>query len=381
LVQQERVVVASQFSQVMPSEGQVPLSNPVPMLLRACRGEPLDRPPVWMMRQAGRYMAEYQAVRKRVSFLELCKTPEIAVEVTLQPLQAFGFDASIIFSDILIPLEAMGMPLVFTDAKGPQLPEPIRSQADYERLQDFDPTEKTGFLLEALRMMRRELQTTPDVALLGFAGAPWTLAAYAIEGESWKQGMNTKAMRYREPQLLHTLLERLSRMLIDYLSAQIEAGAQAVQLFDTWGGMLAKSDYETFAAAYQRQVIQGVKARHPEVPVILFVKNSRGLIPAMAMTGAEVLSIDDLTPLDEARLLATQTTGHRPVVLQGNLDPVALATASPDILTESVEAIIRQGGRHGFIFNLGHGILPPTPVENVRHVVQTVQNWSWTARS
>ncbi len=342
-----------------------------PLLLRALKGETLERPPIWMMRQAGRYMPQYQAVRKRHSFLEICHTPEVAVEVTLQPLQQFGFDASIIFSDILIPLQAMGLELAFTDEKGPQFANPIRQVDELKRLHSFDPVTDCDFLMKSLQLMRRELEHT-GIALIGFAGAPWTLASYALEGCSWKTGRFSKQWLFEQPEALHQLLATITAMVIDYCDAQIQAGAQVIQLFDTWAGNVPTAYYQAFVQTYQGQVIDALKVKHPTVPVILFVKHSRGLLPTMASLNADAFSIDELTTLTDARSLFAKDT-----VLQGNLDSTALFMSDKAKLKALTEATITQGGRSHYVFNLGHGVLPQTPTENVALVVDTVKNWRW----
>lgn len=341
-----------------------PYTSSVPRLVRACHREVLDRPPVWLMRQAGRYMPEYLAMRQKYSFLELCKTPDAAVEVTMQPIRAFGMDAAIIFSDILIPPEAMGMEVVFGDG-GPQFPNPLRTPADIERLSIPDPNEKTGFVLEILRQMRQELTAYPDTALIGFAGAPWTLATYMIEGGGSRNFTHIKTLMYESPALLHRLLDKLSQVIVLYLNAQIEAGAQAVQLFDTWGGILGEAEYREFILPYHQQIIS--QLHRDQAPVILFVNHSRGLLPLLAEAGPDVVSIDTTTSLQDARELVGSG-----FALQGNLDSNALFV-SPDALKPLVQETLRQGGKQGYIFNLGHGILPKTPVENVRLLVQWVK--------
>lgn len=343
--------------------------NPVltPRLVRACRHEMLDRPPVWLMRQAGRYMAEYRAVRERVSFLDLCKNPELAAEVSLQPFRAFGMDAVIMFCDILIPPEAMGMTVDFAD-KGPQFSAPLRTKADIDKLVVPDPAESMGFVMDLLRRLRVELADSPDVALIGFAGAPWTLASYMIEGGVSKNFAHLKSLMYNDPQLLHQLLDKLARTVTAYLNAQIEAGAQVVQLFDTWGGILDETGYREFIQPYEQQVIEGLNRE--KAPVILYVNGSHHLLEAMAETGADCISLDWLTPLSEAR----RRLGEN-IVLQGNLDPIALL-AKPDVLEPMVRAQIAEGGCQNYIVNVGHGLIPQTPPENVRLLVDTVKNWS-----
>jgi uroporphyrinogen decarboxylase len=340
-----------------------------PLLLQAFSGYAMKRPPIWMMRQAGRYMHEYQAVRKHYSFLDICKTPEVAVEVTLQPLRAFGFDASIIFSDILIPLEAMGLELSFTDSHGPAFANPLRSKEDVARFHLFDVAEHCGFLGTALNMMRRELDHT-DTTLIGFAGAPWTLASYALEGRSWKTGRYSKALLLENPALLHTILQRITDMIVPYLCYQVEQGAQVLQLFDTWGGLVPTPYLQEFVLDYQEQVMDRVKAECPTTPIVLFMKNSRGILPLLHASQADALSIDDLTPLSEARAILGNTR-----TLQGNLDSTFLFAENAPALVNETRRILHEGGHGHFIFNLGHGILPQTPREHVRLVVDTVKTW------
>ncbi len=335
-----------------------------PRLVRACRQESLDRPPVWLMRQAGRYMPEYRAIREKVSFLQLCHTPDLAVEVSLQPYHAFGMDGVIMFSDILIPPEAMGMEVVFGDA-GPTFPNPIQNAADVDRLIIPDPVEKTGFVMQILRQLRDELRSDPNTALIGFAGSPWTLATYMIEGGGSKHFAKIKGLMYENPELLHRLLGKLTETITLYLNAQIEAGAQVVQLFDTWGGILSAEEYRRFILPYHQQIISNLKRE--QAPVILYVNNSRGLLPLLAEAAPDVISVDSLTSLSQAR----EIVGPR-FALQGNLEPTALFS-KPETLAPMVKTLIAEGGNKGYIFNLGHGILPPTPVENVRLLVNLVK--------
>lgn len=341
-------------------------SATAPRLVRAARRETLDRPPVWLMRQAGRYMPEYRAMRERYSFLELCHTPSAAVEVSLQPYHAFGMDGVIMFSDILIPPEAMGMEVVFGDG-GPSFPHPLQSRADIDRLIIPDPVEKTGFVMEILRQLRQELSGDPHTALIGFAGAPWTLATYMIEGGGSKNFAKIKGMMAEQPEALHALLDKLSKTIVLYLNAQIEAGAQVVQLFDTWGGILSAEEYRQFILPYHQQIIS--QLQREQAPVILYVNNSRGLLPLLAEAGPDVISVDALTSITEARRLVGPQ-----YALQGNLEPTLLF-AKPEVLAPKVQALVAEGqaAGPGYLFNLGHGILPPTPVENVRLLVNTVK--------
>ncbi|MGE0199916.1 MAG: uroporphyrinogen decarboxylase [Candidatus Melainabacteria bacterium] len=334
-----------------------------PRLVRACRNEKLDRPPVWLMRQAGRYMAEYQAVRGEVTFLELCKTPDLAAEVSMQPFRAFGMDAVIVFSDILTIPEAMGLPLTFTD-HGPVFPEPLRHVDQLTSLKQPDPTRDLDFIMATLSQLRTRLSDHPDTALIGFSGAPWTLATYMIEGGTSRNFTRIKQWAYDQPEALHRLMARLSDTIALYLNAQIDAGAQVVQLFDTWAGILPEAMYREFVLPYHQQILAQLNRK--DAPAVLFVNNSRGLLPVIAEARPDVISIDATTCLSDAR----QLTGGLP--LQGNLDANALF-AQPTVLKTLVEDTLRQGGNQGYVFNLGHGVLPQTSVENVRLLVDTVK--------
>ncbi|HEY9746484.1 MAG TPA: uroporphyrinogen decarboxylase [Oculatellaceae cyanobacterium] len=336
-----------------------------PRLVRACKKEMLDRPPVWLMRQAGRYMPEYRAIREKIGFLDSCKMPNVAAEISLQPYRAFGMDAVIMFSDILIPPEAMGMEVVFGNG-GPHFPNPLQSAADVERLIIPDPVEKTGFVMDLLRKLRAELANDPETALIGFAGAPWTLATYMVEGGGSRNFAKIKGLMYENPALLHRLLAKLTETITLYLNAQIEAGAQVVQLFDTWGGILSEAEYREFILPYHQQILTQLKRE--QAPAILYVNNSRGLLPVIAEAKPDVVSVDSTTSITQAR----QLLGEQ-FALQGNLDPTALFV-SPETLTPMVNALIAEGGNQGYIFNLGHGILQHTPVENVRLLVNLVKN-------
>ncbi|MBE7558264.1 uroporphyrinogen decarboxylase [bacterium] len=328
----------------------------------ALAGRPVDRPPVWMMRQAGRYLPEYQAVRARYDFLTLCRTPEAAAEVSLQPLRILDVDAVIVFNDIVTPMEAMGTPVVFTD-KGPKLTEAIHDRAALDRFRpaSFDHDEP---VFHTLALLRRELG--PDVPLLGFAGAPFTLAAYAIEGALSRNLEVVKAMRWREPGLLHEILARLADTVADYLRIQIEAGADLVQLFDTWAGALSLPDYHEFALRYQKYVVQ--KIRPLGAPIALYVNGSAPLLREMVDAGVDVLSVDWRLPLPDVR----RVVGDE-VVLQGNLDPATLF-AAPQMVREETRAMLAGAANNArYIANLGHGILPGTPVESVRAFVAAVR--------
>jgi len=331
------------------------------LFLRACRGESVPRVPVWMMRQAGRYLPEYREIRAKHAFLEVCKTPELAVEVSLQPFRRLGVDAIIVFSDILIPAEAMGLKLELGDT-GPNLPQPVRTRADVERLRLFDPETETGFLPEAIRRIVREVGG--DVPVLGFAAAPWTLACYMVEGRAQEGFATAKSFLYREPKLFRDLLHRIAQATIPYLEAQIAAGAAAVQLFDTWSGELDLGDYEEFALPATQEIISGLGGN---VPVIYYTKASSHLLSAVARSGANVLSVDWRVNLRELR----DELGSL-IALQGNVDPAVLFGPQEKIRSVTQETIFALRGE-GHILNLGHGILQNTPVENAKLFIETAQ--------
>lgn len=339
----------------------MPLKND--LLVRAARRQPVERTPVWMMRQAGRYLPEYRAVRKDLPFLTLCKTVDLAVEVSLQPLRILGVDAVIMFSDILIPVEAMGLEVQLTEKVGPKMPNPIRSAADVEALRVPDPVETMPFVYDIIRTLKREIADA--VPLLGFAGAPWTLAAYMIEGGSSKNYHLIKSLMYSEPAVFHRLMEKLADTQALYLKAQIEAGIDALQLFDSWAGELSPEDFATFALPYIQRVFEQVGS---VVPRILYVNGSAHLLEGMAASGAEVLSIDWRTDLAEA---VRRTNGR--VALQGNLDPCRLLGPREEIVRGVEDIRAKAKAAPGHIMNLGHGILPPTPVENARTFIAAAQ--------
>ena len=336
--------------------------------LRACRGLPVDRTPVWFMRQAGRYMPEYRAIRARHSLLEICAQPELAAEVTLQPVRALGVDAAILFADILLPLVPLGIDLEFAAGEGPVIHNPIRTAADVAALRPVAVDESLASVLETVRLVRRELDgRTP---LIGFAGAPFTLASYLIEGGSSRSFLRTKQMMYGDPAAWHALLGKLAALVSDYLAAQARAGAQALQLFDSWAGALSPDDYEEYVLPHSRRVLGSLAGAG--VPLIHFGVDTASLLPLMAQAGGDVIGLDWRTPLDWGW---RQAGGEHAV--QGNLDPAALFAPRP-VLDRRVRRVLEQaGGRPGHIFNLGHGILPETPVDNVRAVVELVHEYSW----
>jgi uroporphyrinogen decarboxylase len=331
--------------------------------LRACRREPVDCTPVWFMRQAGRYLPEYQEVRAGHSILEVCKTPDLAVEVTLQPVRRFAVDAAIIFADILLPLEPMGLSLEFAAGEGPVIANPVRSAADVAALGSARPEADLGFVLESIRQARAAL--AGEVPLIGFAGAPFTLASYAIEGGGSRNYVETKRLMYREPDAWHDLMGRLADAVADFVVAQVAAGAQAVQIFDSWVGALSPDDYAEYARPYTQRIFAALAGSG--VPRIHFGTGASTLLPLMAGAGCDVIGLDWRIPLDEGWAAA----GHD-LAVQGNLDPVVLCAPEPEIERRVLDVVKRADGRPGHIFNLGHGILPSTPIDNVKAVVEHV---------
>ena len=333
--------------------------------MRACRREPVPYTPVWLMRQAGRYMESYRQVRARVSFLDLCKTPDLAAEVTVDAVERLGVDAAIIFADILLILEPMGMQLEFSAGDGPVLHNPLQTAADVERLREVDAAESLPFVTQAVRAARATLP--PDLPLIGFAGAPFTLASYMIEGGSSRHYTRTKQFMYTQPQAWHALMALLSRNAARYLNAQATAGAQVVQLFDSWVGNLSPADYRAFVLPHSREVITSVA---PGVPVIHSGTGTSALLELMREAGGDVISVDFRVELDDAwRRLGD-------VGIQGNLDPAVLYAKRPYIRRRAQEILRQAAGRAGHVFNLGHGILPTTPVDNVRALVDDVHELS-----
>lgn len=338
------------------------------LFLRACRRQPVERTPVWMMRQAGRYLPEYRAIRATTDFLTLCKTPELASEVSIQPVDIVGVDACIIFSDILVVPEAMGMKLFIEEGKGgPRFPNPIRSGGDIDRLKVPDPEKELKFVLDAVRLTRKSLGGR--VPLIGFAGSPWTLATYMVEGKGSKNFRYIKEMIYASPKEAHRLLEKLARTVAAYLNAKIEAGAQAVQIFDTWGGILPPDEFREFSLRYIQQVLQLLN--RSDSPVIVFCKDCNHSLEAIANCGPDVVALDWTIDIGKARMMVGSD-----VALQGNLDPTLLY-APPERIREGVRRILEKYGKgSGHIFNLGHGILPDVPVEHARAFVQAVKEES-----
>jgi uroporphyrinogen decarboxylase len=336
--------------------------------LRALSRQPVDRTPVWMMRQAGRYLPEYRATRARAgSFLQLCKAPDMACEVTLQPLERYPLDAAILFSDILTVPDAMGLGLHFEEGEGPRFKRTIARDADVAALATPDMETELGYVMDAVRLIRRELDGR--VPLIGFAGSPWTVATYMVEGGTSKNFSRIKGMLYDKPALLHQLLERVTRTTIDYLNAQVAAGAQAVMVFDTWGSILTPKTYHSFSLDYMQRIVDGVtrEADGRKVPVVLFTKGGGPWLEAMAATGCDALGVDWTTDIGEARA----RVGDR-VALQGNLDPAVLY-ASPEVIREEVRQVLESyGPGPGHVFNLGHGIHPEVRPEHAGAMIQAV---------
>ncbi len=333
------------------------------LFLRACRCEPVERPPIWIMRQAGRYLPEYREVRAEVDFVTLCKTPELAARVTLQPIDRFGFDAAILFSDILVLAEPLGFEIDFNP--GPVLNEPARDAARIDRIPDADPRESLGYVYEAVKILRQELGGRAP--LIGFAAAPFTLYAYLVEGGGSKNFDHAKALFFSDPQAAHRLLDKIARATQTHLAAQIAAGAQAVQLFDSWAGLLGPELYDEFALRYVQPIVASL--RELNVPVIYFALNAAHLSESVARSGADVIGVDWRTPLDRA---ARQLGGS--FCLQGNLDPCVLFAPAAEVKRQT-EAVLATGkDLPGHVFNLGHGILPRTPISAVETVVETVRN-------
>ena len=334
--------------------------------LRACRREPTEYTPIWLMRQAGRYMKEYRTLRKKYSFLEMCKNPELAAQVTLQPIEKFKLDAAIIFSDILVPLEPMGVEFEFGKEGGPVFHHPLRQIEDIEKLRMIEPEEELPFLMKAIQIVRKELEG--KIPLIGFSGAPFTLASYIIEGGHSKNYILTKSLMFQDRPTWDALMEKISEVLIRYLNAQIRSGVQALQLFDSWVGCLSPGDYEKYILPYSQKVIKGVSKK---VPLIHFATSSTALLDLMRQAGGDVIGVDWRINISEA----WARLGYD-VAIQGNLDPVVLC-GPVDLIEKEVKRILDSvAGRPGYIFNLGHGILPNTPVDHVAFLVETVHQYS-----
>jgi uroporphyrinogen decarboxylase len=331
----------------------------LPLLLRVARGEVLERPPVWMMRQAGRYMKVYRDLRDQYpSFRERSENPDLAIEISLQPWRAFQPDGVIMFSDILTPLPGIGIPFDIIESKGPIIDPPIRTQEQVDQLHPLNPEESLPFIKTILQTLRQEVGNKSTV--LGFVGSPWTLAAYAIEGKSSKDYSNIKRMAFSQPDLLHQFLSKIADAIAVYVRYQIDCGAQVVQLFDSWAGNLSPQDYEVFALPYQQQIVKQVKETHPDTPLILYISGSAGVLELMGKSGVDIVSVDWTVDMADAR----RRLGPR-MKVQGNIDPGVLF-GSQKFIGERIDDTVKKAGIGGHILNLGHGVLVGTPEENVR---------------
>jgi uroporphyrinogen decarboxylase len=347
------------------------LTSSTPHLLRAARGEIVNRPPVWMMRQAGRYMKAYRDLREKYpSFRQRSEIPEVAIEVSLQPWKAFQPDGVILFSDIVTPLPGIGIDMDVAEGKGPVIENPIRTQEQVDNLYSLQPEESLPFIKTILQALREEVGNRSTV--LGFVGAPWTLAAYVVEGKGSKTYSIIKNMAFSEPAILHQLLTKLSDSIATYVRYQIDCGAQVVQMFDSWAGQLSPQDYETFALPYQKRVFEQVKQTHPDTPLILLVSGSAGLLERMSQSGADIINVDWNVDMADAR----RRLGKE-MKVQGNLDPGVLF-GSKQFITDRIHDTVRKAGNWGHILNLGHGVLPTTPEENVAHFFETAKQLDMT---
>ncbi len=335
------------------------------LLLRTLAGDLVERPPVWMMRQAGRFLPEYRVLREKYSFFERCQRPELACEITLQPIDILGVDAAILFSDILVVPQAMGMEVQLIESQGPLLPQPIKNQDDLKRIQIPDVDDKLSYVFEAIKLIKKELDGR--VPLIGFAGAPWTLLCYMVQGKGSKTFDEAKGFCYKDPETAHQLLQMITDTTIEYLKKQVEAGADVIQIFDSWGGLLGPGDFEEISLRYIRQIVQAIKDR---APVIVFAKGAWSSLGSMSDIGASALGIDwCITPS-----MAREFAGPG-VTLQGNFDPAKLLSPIPTIEKE-IKKMLEDFGGQRHIANLGHGILPNIPVDHAKAFVDTVKQWS-----
>jgi uroporphyrinogen decarboxylase len=342
------------------------VSTNEPLLLRAARGEQVERPPVWMMRQAGRYMKAYRDLREKYpSFRQRSEIPDVAIEVSLQPWRAFQPDGVILFSDIVTPLPGLGIDMDIAEGKGPIIHSPIRTQEQIDKLRPLEAEESLPFIKTILQSLRQEVGNQSTV--LGFVGAPWTLAAYAVEGKGSKTYSIIKNMAFSNSPVLHQLLTKLAEAIATYVRYQIDCGAQVVQMFDSWAGQLSPQDYEVFALPYQRMVFEQVKQTHPDTPLILLVSGSAGVLERMAKSGADIISVDWTVDMADARARLGKN-----MKVQGNLDPGVLF-GSKEFIRERIYDTVKKAGNKGHILNLGHGVLPETPEDNVRFFFETAK--------
>jgi uroporphyrinogen decarboxylase len=345
-------------------------NNETPLLLRVARGEKADRPPVWMMRQAGRYMKVYRDLRdKYPSFRDRSEKADLAIEISLQPWRAFEPDGVIMFSDILTPLPGIGITFDIIESKGPIIDDPIRTQAQIDKIHDLDPESALPFIKTILNTLRQEVGNKSTV--LGFVGAPWTLAAYAIEGKGSKSYSNIKSMAFSQPAMLHQFLSKIASAIATYICYQIDCGAQVIQMFDSWAGELSPQDYEIFALPYHQQVFNKVKQTYPDTPLILYISGSAGVLERMGKSGADIVSVDWTVDMAEARQRLGQS-----MKVQGNMDPGCLF-GSQDFIKTRIFDTIKKAGNEGHIMNLGHGVLVGTPEDNVRCFFETVKAYRY----
>jgi uroporphyrinogen decarboxylase len=349
---------------VQAPSGRLAADSMAPALVRAARQQPVERRPVWFMRQAGRSLPEYRKIRESYDLFTICRNPELCAEVTLQPVRRLGVDGAVLFADIMLPVAfGLGVELRLVDGVGPVVTNPIRGKPDIDRLQSLPASESVPFILETIRLLRRELN--PEVAVIGFSGAPFTLAGYLIEGKPSREFLVTKTMMYTEPQLWEALMERLARLVLDYLLAQIEAGAQLVQVFDSWAGCLSPADYRRYLLPYLKPVFEGLA--RAGAPSIHFATGTAGILTLMRQAGGDVIGVDWRVDLGEA----WRTIGYERGI-QGNLDPAHLLGPWAAVDGAAQDVIAAAGGRPGHIFNLGHGVLPATPVEHLQRLVELV---------
>jgi uroporphyrinogen decarboxylase len=339
-----------------------------PLLVRACRRELVERTPVWFMRQAGRSLPQYREIRKRYDLFEVCRRPDLCAEVTLQPVEAHGVDAAVMFADIMLPVVGMGVDVQLVENVGPVIEQPIASAADVERLRVPAPEEAVPFVLESVRLVRRALP--PDKAVVGFCGGPFTVAGYLVEGKPSRDFAKVKALMYREPEVWHALLDKLAEAFAAYVAGKVSAGADVIQLFDSWVGVLSPDDYEEFAAPYAARILRSVPA-----PTIHFGTGTATLLEAMATAGGDVIGLDWRIPLDRGWGLVGEDRG-----VQGNLDPALLLGPWQRVESAALDILERSGGRPGHVFNLGHGVLPATDPADLRRLVELVQEATVEAR-
>jgi len=362
-------------SEVVPSDNASGTVDP--LLIRAARGEDVERTPVWMMRQAGRHIKEYRDLCKEYpTFRQRSEIPDVAVEVSLQPWRNYQTDGCILFSDILTPLPGMGCEFQIDEKLGPVMAEPIKTWEQMEQIKHIDPTTAAPFVAEALKTLREEV--TPETAVLGFVGCPYTLATYLVEGKSSKEYLEIKKMALIEPKLLHAILEKVTASISDYALYQIENGAQLIQIFDSWAGHLSPRDYDEFAAPYQKKILDRIKAEHPEIPTVIYIKHSGALIERMAKTGVDVVSLDWTVDMAEGRERIAKARADAglegPGGVQGNLDP-AILFGDEAAIKERAEEILKKAGPKGHVMNLGHGIEAATSEENAKFFIETVRNF------